>query len=197
MRYFAKIAVSALVVLAASTSVAMADRVCDELWFTRNWVMHQAGYCFASPLGRAQFDNSDCSRQAIDLTPEQSAFVTEIRRREATFGCSVNTKRSTLEMPDLELRKRLERQPLPHEGDNMDGWGCLGYVGPEAALRAAPDATSAEVGRIASGDWVGVDGYQAVEGWLYVVAYGPSWETFRSGGWIPMGQAIRCELEAG
>ena len=197
MRRIAKVSIIAIGVLTVSSSVAIASRICDELWFTRNWVMDQTGYCFGSALGQAQFDNSDCAGQQITLTPVQRAFVTEIRRRESTLGCSVNTARSALDMPDLALRKRLERQPVRHEGDNMEGWGCLGYVGPQVRLHVGPSSTSAQVGRIEAGDWVGIGGHEAIDGWMYVLTYGPSWSAFRSAGWMPEGLTISCEAEAG
>jgi len=35
---------------------------CDELWFTRNLAFDRAGYCFGSPLGKA-----DSSRTSLDV----------------------------------------------------------------------------------------------------------------------------------
>jgi len=192
---FARAALIAAGLLATAPSAAVADRICDELWFSRNWVMDQAGYCFGSALGRALFDNADCTGQQVTLTPAQTAFVTEIRHRETALGCSVNTAQTTLNMPDLALRKRLSVQPLPHE--DFQGWGCLGYIGPQVRLHEAPDRASAQVGRITGGDWVSVGGFEAVNGWMYVLTYGPSWGSFLSGGWMPTEPMIRCEAEAG
>lgn len=197
MKRVARFSILTTILFAASGTVATASRVCDDLWFTRNWVMHHAGYCFGSTLGQAQFDSSDCTGHQITLTPAQSAFVTDIQRREAALGCSVNTGRSTLDMPDMPVRNRLERQPVRHIGDNMEGWGCLGYAGPQIALHAAPNVVSTQVGRIDSGDWIGIGGHEAVDGWVYVTTHGPSWSSLRSGGWMQMGQTISCEAEAG
>lgn len=197
MKRVAKFSIVTSVFLAASSTAATASRICDDLWFTRNWVMHQAGYCFGSILAQAQFDNSGCTGQQITLTPAQSAFVAEIQRRESVLGCSVNNSRSTLDMPDLALRKRLEHQPVRHEGDNMEGWGCLGYRGGPIALHAGPNVASKQVGRIDAGDWVGIGGHDTVDGWIYVTTHAPSWGKFRSGGWMLMGQTVSCDAEAG
>jgi len=53
--------------LAALAAPAAALEICDELWFTRNLIYDRAGYCFSSPLGRAVFDNSDCTGSALKI----------------------------------------------------------------------------------------------------------------------------------
>ena len=196
MKRIARFFVSSAFVVATSTA-ATASSICDDLWFTRNWVMSQAGYCFGSVLGMAQFDNTRCTGQNITLSPVQTAFVTEVRRRETVLGCSVDTGRTTLRIADVALRKRLQYQPMRHEGDNMEGWGCLGFVGPEVSLRSAPRVGAEQVGHIVAGDWVSIGGYEPVDGWTYVMTYEPNWGGFRSGGWMHLEQSIRCEAEAG
>ena len=135
--------------------------------------------------------------QQVTLTPAQSDFVAEIQRLEAQLGCSVDTGRSTLDMPSVEIRLRLEQQPLPYVGDNEEGWGCLGYDGAGITLFSAPSTGSTPLGRIDTGAWIRVGGYQAVNGWQFVTTYGPSWNTFRSGGWMQPGIALSCQAEAG
>lgn len=178
-------------------SVAMADSLCDELWFSRNSIMDQAGYCFSSPLGQAQFDNSDCTGQDVALTPEDADLVNEIQRIEAASNCSVDTGRTTLDISDLTMRERLERQPVRHEGDNNEGWACIGYIGQEITLHAGPNAASAPIGRLNPGDWVVVGRYQNVDGWWYITTHEESWGALVSSGWKPPGQGIHCEAEAG
>lgn len=195
MRRVVNPTIGAIAVLAASASAAFASRHCDELWFTRNWVMDQAGYCFGSALGQATFGNSDCLGEQIALSPAQTALVGEVRRIESIHGCSVDTGRAALDFPELPLRMRLTVQPMPHE--EMLGWGCLGYAGREVALHAAPATGSAQVGRIDPGDWVSVGAYQPVDGWMYVSTHGQAWGSFRSGGWTPLETTMTCEQEAG
>ncbi|EBA16598.1 hypothetical protein RSK20926_22774 [Roseobacter sp. SK209-2-6] len=62
--------VFALSALPLSTTTAFADESCNDLWFTRNAIINQAGFCFGSNLGQALFDNGDCIAKSVPLSPE-------------------------------------------------------------------------------------------------------------------------------
>lgn len=59
-------------------TTAQADGRCNDLWFTRNALINQAGYCFGSNLGQALFDNSDCQGKSVTLSPEAQRQVAQI-----------------------------------------------------------------------------------------------------------------------
>ena len=56
-------------------SPAAASDVCHDLWFTRNLIMDRAGYCFGSMLGKATFDNSDCTGKNVSLDAGDQLMV--------------------------------------------------------------------------------------------------------------------------
>ena len=99
-------AIATLTALAGSGS-ASADPVCDDLWFSRNIVFHEAGYCFGSALGQTVFGNARCIGQDIDLHADMKARVEEIRQREADWGCAVDTSRTRLDLPQIAQRMAL------------------------------------------------------------------------------------------
>lgn len=79
----------ALGIVAAAPSVAMAAS-CFDLWYERNAIYDDNGYCFRTDLALEYFDNSDCwTRKPIFSRAEQrriDEIVAEERRRD----CNVN-----------------------------------------------------------------------------------------------------------
>ncbi len=160
-----------------STSVAAHDN-CHDLWFTRNLVMDRAGYCFGSALGQAVFDNNDCRGKQVSLDGEAQQLVDQARRLEKEFGCSVDTSQSQLDLDDLAIRWQLVDLPLAEEFESA----CIGWKGPETPLHAARSKSSAVLGRVGKGDYLGFR-HINVGDWIYVTVAAPDW-SLKGGGWL-------------
>jgi len=138
---------------------------CEQAWFLRNLIAHRSGYCFATPLGRALFDNTGCVPGPLRLSAEDMARVQAIRAMERAEGCAVNT--SATELPhggtdwDWHLIETIP-VPTPHES------GCIGYRLDPIPLRAAPRAEAAVVGQVRRGVSIGFN-YEGENGWTFVV----------------------------
>lgn len=126
---------------------AFADRVCDDLWLSRNHLFDLAGQCFKSTLGQAVFDNRDCSTTAAKLSPQSAAIVANIREQERVFGCRTDTSRSKLELDLVGLRRQLRHVPVAEEWES----GCIFYQGPAVALLAEARRTAAPIGTLGIG----------------------------------------------
>jgi hypothetical protein len=66
------------------------DLSCQNLWLVRNTIFHQRGYCFQTPRGRAEFDNSRCLSNSISelkLSSVERANVAALRKLERRKGC--------------------------------------------------------------------------------------------------------------
>ena len=69
---------------------AMADFDCEQLWFGRNSVFKEAGYCFKTQRAIAAFGNAGCQFDdinAVVLTPENQSFVQAIQNQERAKAC--------------------------------------------------------------------------------------------------------------
>lgn len=63
---------------------------CENLWWVRNTIYHENGYCFRSPRALAQFDNSDChivDAAKVPLNHYERANVARISEIESRRGC--------------------------------------------------------------------------------------------------------------
>lgn len=61
--------------------------VCDDLWYERNSIYNDRGYCFNTPEGRATFDNGDCYTEDPDFTRGEQRRIQQIQRQESDYGC--------------------------------------------------------------------------------------------------------------
>jgi hypothetical protein len=64
---------------------------CEELWYQRNSIYKDAGYCFKTPLAISRFGNAGCqfdNQSDVPLSDRQRQTVNGIRRVEAAKGCS-------------------------------------------------------------------------------------------------------------
>jgi hypothetical protein len=82
---------STLVILAAvgtisSVQPAFAD-ACYDLWYERNAIYNDNGYCFNTRDGRNTFDNSDCFTDSPDFTRGEQRRIDRIKRQENEYGC--------------------------------------------------------------------------------------------------------------
>ncbi len=170
---------------------AMASAVCEDLWFARNAAFDAEGYCFRSPLGQATFDNSDCSSSVPRVAADMRDFVTRVQDREAALSCAVNTNRRTIDLPMLERRQALSKQPLATATESL----CIGYIGPSLDLRAAPDVNAAVIGSIQPGDSVLI-AHDGIRGWNFASEVKRVGEDQTSLGWHS-GELELCEARAG
>ncbi|MEL6682553.1 MAG: DUF4453 domain-containing protein [Pseudomonadota bacterium] len=135
--------------------LANANQLCDELWFSRNAMLNDAGYCFTTPLGRSLFDNSDCTtrKPIVDRNVSEQISVIQGLEREPPFDpqvqrCRVDTSQQDLdEVPYIDMRRRVDFQPAT---DGNSG-GCIGYQGDAFPIFAAPDLGSARLGIVEQG----------------------------------------------
>lgn len=176
---------------------AMADTISCELpWFARNLIFDRAGYCFSSALGRATFDNSDCTGTEITLSDRDQAAVDHILGLEADLNCAIDGNAPGLEhLAQFEHLRNADMIPAPVEHESA----CIGYIGSALPLRAAPIADGRVIGELRPGD--NVSFIFLNEGpWDYVLASAEGEDTAlpRRAGWAPVAQGyIDCEMYAG
>ena len=79
----------------AATSIAAIEpataQSCGELWYRRNAIFKDAGYCFRTSRGIRAFGNAGCqydNEADVPLSARQRAEVSEIRAAERGMGCS-------------------------------------------------------------------------------------------------------------
>lgn len=148
---------AALAVVLALAGPAPADvwdspePTCNQLWFTRNLIMHRAGYCFGSPLGKAMFGNAHCSGTEVRLSAGQSRQVAKMRAMEQATGCKVNTAARHIDVPvNIPAISRLRDLPLPSGGES----GCRWAGGPVPVYDGHTPG-SKPIGEIHAGDVLG------------------------------------------
>lgn len=82
-------AILALGIVAALPNVAMAAS-CFDLWYARNAIYDDNGYCFKTDLALEYFDNSDCWTTHPKFSKAEQREIDAIRAEEARRGCHVN-----------------------------------------------------------------------------------------------------------
>lgn len=149
------------------------EPTCEELWFSRNSMLNDAGYCFSSPLGRSLFDNSDCTTKSPQVSPEVAEQIARIQRLEleapyVTDGvCNVDTNRTSLSnLRHLKLRRRLTFQPSTDGSSSA----CIGYRGEQVDLYAAPHQNAEVLGQIPLGASVS-SSHLPWEDWNFTIAW--------------------------
>jgi hypothetical protein len=175
---------------------AFADVIhCELPWFARNLIFDRAGYCFGSTLGRATFDNADCTRTEVTLSERDRAAVDHILDLEEALSCAIDSSAPRLEhLSHIEHLRNADMVPAPVEHES----GCIGYRGPVLPLRAAPGDQARVIGELRPGDTVGFIFLN--EGiWDCVLVNDPDdMSTLRDAGWAPFGLGhIECEMYAG
>ena len=82
---------SLLAGLVAMTSFALSQRLsCSELWYERNNIFKDAGYCFKTPRAIRTFGNAGCaydSEYDVPLSERDRQRVNAIKRIEREKGC--------------------------------------------------------------------------------------------------------------
>lgn len=145
-----------LAALWPATAIADINTTCGELWFARNAMLDDAGYCFSTPLGRSLFDNTDCTTRApiVDAKTSQQISIIQDLERNPPFAqsqgqqCRIDTSQQSLDqLAYIDLRKRVAFQPAT---DGSTG-GCIGYQGDAFLLYAAPDKDADVLGVVDEG----------------------------------------------
>lgn len=80
----------ATVVLLLGTVPSMAQS-CDELWYQRNLIYKEAGYCFKTAAAIKNFGNAGCKfddQADVPLSARDRAEVASIKKVERAMGCS-------------------------------------------------------------------------------------------------------------
>ena len=164
--------IATLFALAATPAFAN----CEEMWFVRNLIFDNAGMCFNSPLGRAMFDNSDCTPgKQVEIGSIDEDVVAQIKAYEADLDCAIDTSRTTLDIPYADLLRSADQLPVVGMGESA----CFGFNAPTIPVRSNLGIGAAITGSITAGDTVYFN-YDDFGGWEFVM-------TDRIAGWIPLG----------
>ncbi len=83
------VAVAAAGMLTALTSVAVAQS-CFDLWYERNSIYDENGYCFSTELAQEHFDNDDCWTKRPKFSRSEQRQIEAIKEEEEDRGCRVN-----------------------------------------------------------------------------------------------------------
>jgi hypothetical protein len=157
-----------MLALTLSSQATHADEPhCEDWWFARNLIFDRAGYCFATPLGRALFDNRDCTTSAPRLSDDDAAIVARIRALETEYACAVDTTRTALDDPGAVARYRMmDTVPVRDIAES----GCIGYRGAPIALANAARPGAPVIASITPGMSIGFAHFRQ-DGFDYVMGF--------------------------
>jgi len=179
------------VALVGMTGPSQSLEYCEDLWFTRNLMFHNAGHCFGSPLGKAVFDTGSCIASGAILEAPALDIVNRVKKAEALEGCAVDTKATTLAIPLLDVRKALIDAPIPSLSESV----CIGWKGAPVELRSARDKEGTVIGTARPGDTM-LFQFEEAQDWSFI-------EVMQNGISLSMGWAQfeldekSCEMVAG
>jgi YARHG domain len=77
------------IVLFLPVSNTLADS-CYDLWYQRNLIYAQNGYCFSSSLARRTFSEFSCWTNNPQFTLDEQRHINQIKAEERRLGCKVN-----------------------------------------------------------------------------------------------------------
>ncbi|MFE1600030.1 YARHG domain-containing protein [Methylobacterium sp. ID0610] len=72
------------------TSSQVSAQGCEDLWYQRNRIFKEAGYCFRTPRGTSAFGNAGCAygdERDVPLSGRERDAVAAIRDAERRLGC--------------------------------------------------------------------------------------------------------------
>ncbi|MFP1632332.1 YARHG domain-containing protein [Zhengella sp. ZM62] len=81
---------AALAISAAAIPTAASAQSCYDLWYERNLIYAENGYCFQTRMARRVFRNYDCWTTNPRLSRWEQRRVAQIQREERRRGCRVN-----------------------------------------------------------------------------------------------------------
>ena len=76
--------------IGVATSAPAYAQSCGDLWYERNAIYKDAGYCFNTQRGIRAFGNAGCQYDNVNdvpLSANNRARVAEIVRMERGYGC--------------------------------------------------------------------------------------------------------------
>ena len=82
-------AVIAAAGLVALPSVAFAES-CYDLWYERNEIYYENGYCFVTELAIETFGNDDCYTKHPKFSHKEQRRIAQIQAEEEDRDCHVN-----------------------------------------------------------------------------------------------------------
>ncbi len=88
MRLFLMSATTALALTVGMAPALAAS--CYDLWYERNQIYDDNGFCFKTQLGQDTFDNSDCWTSNPQLSRSEVKRVAQIKAQERAKRCKVN-----------------------------------------------------------------------------------------------------------
>jgi hypothetical protein len=88
IRLFAATAATAIALIAPGTALAATS--CFDLWYARNAIYDENGYCFKTDLAQEYFDNSDCWTSKPKFSKKEWAAILAIKDEEEARDCHVN-----------------------------------------------------------------------------------------------------------
>ena len=87
MRLFTTALLSLGLVTVAAPAMAAS---CYDLWYERNSIYNDNGFCFKTKLGKQTFDNSDCYTSYPAFSNWEQDRIDWLRRQERKKHCKVN-----------------------------------------------------------------------------------------------------------
>jgi uncharacterized caspase-like protein/uncharacterized protein YraI len=73
--------------MATAAPVTSTGDACFDLWYERNAIFAENGYCFGSDKGKANFSNDGCYTSDPQLSAQEKSRVDAITAEEARRGC--------------------------------------------------------------------------------------------------------------
>lgn len=61
--------------------------ICSQLWYERNLIFHNNGYCFQTARAKAVFNTSQCTGRSPNLSAAEQREVARIQSLERANGC--------------------------------------------------------------------------------------------------------------
>jgi hypothetical protein len=78
------------VAITVASSGFAAAQSCDQLWYERNAIYKQEGYCFKTQRAIAAFGNAGCAydlEAQVPLSPGERARIAAITQMEQAYSC--------------------------------------------------------------------------------------------------------------
>jgi YARHG domain len=89
MKIAVSIAVLGMAVSTLTVTAASAES-CADLWYQRNQIYADNGYCFKTQLGLDSFGNDGCFTRNPKFTRAEQREIAAIKKEEKRRGCKVN-----------------------------------------------------------------------------------------------------------
>ena len=86
-----RVVIGTFIGLLAMQGAAAAQADCADLWYERNAIYKDAGYCFRTAAAIREFGNAGCryvDQRDVPLSQNQRARIADIVRVERMNGCA-------------------------------------------------------------------------------------------------------------